>query len=308
MESYEKYLSDLLGRQKKDKAEIMELFQIGVDTFYSRKNTGNFSLHEAVLLAKKYRLSLDTICGINNNERLFNVKTFTGRGNALTTVQAYIETLFEDLQAVKSFGLQKIFYAAKDLPLFCFFSSPILSSFKLHFWYYTIFETNSGIVRFDENWLPAEVLQKASELYTLYNSCNSVEIWNYETLNSTLHQVKYCLEIGIIRKSQANEILQELKNFIMVLNTNCQAQNKCGQGHLQILLDNSVLFDLGDQKIFYLPLHTLNFLSTVDTEVVEQTIEWFNKQIQASVAVSGVAQKERTKMICHYENLVLDCL
>jgi hypothetical protein len=66
------------------------------------------------------------------------------------------------------------------------------------------------------------------------------------------------------------------------------------------LLDNSVIFDIGFQQLFYLPFQTLNFLSTSDEEFAKQNFIWFQKQIAKSTIISGEAQKDRTKLMNHY--------
>lgn len=307
-------LKSLLQDKKATSQELMDLLCISKDTFYKRLNgQSEFLLSEAVKLSQKYNFSLDSIFDTEKTHKQFVIKKFPILETPLATVEHYVNELYKDLQQVQQSGLQQIYYAAKDLPLFTFFASPILTSFKLHFWYIALFDADSHAPIFRADWLPKNVLQKSKQLFDLYNSCDSVEIWNFETINSTLHQIEYCVSAGWLKKEDATNIINEMHQMLEQTKLNCEQQSKEKKGKLAmycneiLLLDNSVIFDLGQIKIFYLPYQTLNFLRSTDEEFTTLNLEWFDKQIKKSALLTGASQKDRERLFNSYFQKLLDC-
>jgi hypothetical protein len=155
------------------------------------------------------------------------------------------------------------------IPIVIGISSPALTSFKLYFWYLTLFDTSKP-AKYNSHWLPQPTLDIASNLYTMYQHIPSTEIWNTETINSTLDQIVYCYDSGLIAQQDALVILQALHK--LVDNLELYATNEKKSTHATftlyynkiLILDNSVLFKIGDVKLFYLPIRKLNFISSTE--------------------------------------------
>jgi hypothetical protein len=286
--------------------KLIQILGISKDSFYRRlRGEMDFLLNEAFVLQRILKFSLDGFNG-GSDSRIFTIKNFPTLTTPQATVAQYVSELHQDLQKVYSMQLQQLYYAAKDLPLFCFFSSPALTSFKLYFWYITIFDADAKLEKYNGTWLHTSILKEAQQVYELYESCDSTEIWNFETINSTLHQIRYCKDAGLIAQKDAVQIFNALKEFVHKLEANCKAGTKNGAGKLTmylneiLLLDNSVIFDTKAVKIFYLPFQTLNFLSNTDADFTQNNLQWFNKQIAKSTIITGNSQKDRNRLITHY--------
>jgi hypothetical protein len=304
-------LSTLLNQLIKDKIltvdALTSLLNQSKDSVYRRlRGETDFLLNEAFIIADKLEISIDALHKTNTQQIVFKTKYFLPQANAIETAKKYIDDLHHDMLNVTNAGVVNMYYAAKDLPLFAFFSSPILTSFKLYFWYITLFDYQDSKLQYQADWLPADVLDKAADLYKLYNQTNTVEIWNFETINSNLHQILYCLETGLITNEQALQLLDALQQYLNKVAQYATTEKKTGVGKLTmylneiLLLDNSVIFDIGFQQLYYLPFQTLNFLSTSDEQFAKQNLVWFQKQIAKSTIISGEAQKDRTKLMNHY--------
>ena len=266
--------------------QLMALLHISKDSLYRRLRAENdFTLSEAYLLQQHFGFSIDAFAPhAPANKKLFNTKEFPLLQNPIDTVDNYISNLLADFSNIGALGSPHLYYAAKDLPLFCYFSSSALTSFKLYMWYITIFDAKATNLKYKADWLPESVLAKAKQLYTMYNAIPSTEIWNTETINSTLHQIEYCTQIGNLAKVDAVKILAALHTFINTLQQHTQQQQK-NEGTIYklyineiLLLDNTVLFAIGDHKLYYIPYQTLNFLSTTDAQFTNQAFAWFAKQ------------------------------
>jgi hypothetical protein len=300
-------INQIMQAKKISKQQLAEHLQIGKSVFYNRLNgNGEFLFTEVESLCDLAGISMDDLRGNSSTQKIFNVKKFPVLSTPAETFETYINALYTDLQLVKQAGLQQIYYAAKDLPLFCFFSSPILTAFKLYFWNNTIFHTTDRHQKFNPTWLPANIIAKATELYNTYLQCNTLEIWNLETINSTIHQLAYCKRADIITDKDYKEIIHQLTLFIEQLFTNCIHGQKPQGGKLImyfneiLLLDNSVLFDLGPTKVFYLPYQTLNFLSTTNIQITEESVNWFKKQKAKSHLISEDGEEQRERLLNHY--------
>jgi hypothetical protein len=304
-------LSNILNKMIKEKLisvdSLQNILHQSKDSIYRRlRGETDFLLNEAFLLADTLEISIDALHKANTEQKIFKTKQFIVKDDAVDTVSQYINEMHTDMQKLDKVGVLQMYYAAKDLPIFCFFSSPVLTSFKLHFWNITLFDYQPKQTTYNPQWLPQAVLDQANDLYNLYNQTNSIEIWNFETINSTLHQIFYCTEVGIIHADQAHELLNALQTYLDQVDVYAAAEKKNKVGKLTmylneiLLLDNSVIFDLGFQQLFYLPFQTLNFLSTTDEDFVKQNQDWFQKQIAKSTLISGEAQKDRTKIMNHY--------
>jgi hypothetical protein len=267
-----------------------------------------FTIDEVFVLQQKFGFSIDALSpNAPASLKVFSTKEFALLPTPVQTVGNYVQQLLNDFMQLNTLGAPHIYYAAKDLPLFCFFSSPLLTSFKLYFWYISLFDTQQKNITYSSSWLPEDVLQNAAQLYAVYNHVPSTEIWNQETINSTLHQIAYCKDAGNITSDQAKSLCQALLLFIDNLEHNA-ANNEKAKGvsltmYLNeiLLLDNTVLFTIGAHKVFYLPYQTLNFLSTSDAQFTENTFNWFAKQINKSTLISGEAQKTRKHIINIYK-------
>jgi hypothetical protein len=312
-------LVTLLNKLIKDKVVTIEgllkLLNISKDSLYRRlRGETDLLLNEALLITEQLNISLDALHGSNKNEKVFISKRFELRNSAMATLDAYISELHKDLKQMHAIGAKHIYYAAKDLPLFCFFSNAKLIPFKLYFWYITIFDAQAKRFEYQPNWLTKDIVDKALEVYQLYNQTHSTEIWNFETINSTLHQIEYCVHAGLVHKEDGLQILNGLSEFVNKLEDYCTVGKKQNMGELTmysneiLLLDNSVVFDIGIQKILYIPHQPLNFLHITDEGFLADTMEWFNKQLAKSTKISSEGQRDRDRLLNHYRQSIKRCV
>jgi transcriptional regulator with XRE-family HTH domain len=304
-------INQLIDAKKVSVNQLLSILNITKGALYRRlRGEMDFNLSEAYALANALHFSLDALNHADVGYKTFMTKRFLFDTDAETTATKYLSTLLADMQRMHANQVQHLFYAAKDLPLFSFFSSPTLTPFKLYFWYITIFDSQAKRAPYNPQWLPKKVQEDAASIYKLYNEIDSTEIWNFETIVSTLHQILYCVEAGLLNKTDALQLLIDLEKFVDTLEENLETGHKqidskqAGQLKLYLneilLLDNSVMFELPNAKVLYMPYQTLNFLSTMDADFVNQSADWFNKQISKSTLLSNEGQRDRDKLINNY--------
>jgi hypothetical protein len=302
-------ISTLIEQKVTTVSKLTDVLHCSADSLYRRlRGETDFLLHEACLLANTLGISLDALYKLNTGFIQFNTKQLIEDvdGNAAETISQYIQKLHKDLTTVDKLGVLQMYYAAKDLPIFAFFANKELINFKLYFWYLVLFSANNQKQPFKKNWLPKKTVQLAEDLYNLYTVNPSSEIWNFETINSTLRQVHYCVQCGLMSDKDAIAVIEALRAYITTLEDSCANGKKLGKGKLLmylneiLILDNSVIFDLGEHQVFYMPYQTLNFFNTSDKQFVKGTIEWMSKQKARSVQISETGDKDRVRLFKHY--------
>jgi hypothetical protein len=308
MQALNLFLQQIIANKKIKIEQLTEMLHIS-DATMRRKLHGEsaFTIDEVFILQERFDFSIDSLApNASNNRKQFTIKEFALLDTPEKTVENYIDNLLADFGRLGSLGTPHLYYAAKDLPLFCFFSSNALTSFKLYFWYITIFDAQATKLKYSSNWLPASVLEKSKQLYAMYNAIPSTEIWNTETINSTLHQIEFGVNVGNVISKDAIDILKALHIFIDKLQEQAEQQHKNANAIFKmyineiLLLDNTVLFEIGENKLFYLPYQTLNFLSTTDLTFTQKAFEWFGKQTAKSTLISGEAEKDRSRIMNLY--------
>jgi hypothetical protein len=291
--------------------QLMQLLHVSEATM-RRKLHGDspFTIDEAYLLQQHFTFSIDALASHGNDNKItFNLTQFPLLKTPEATVSNYVQQLLTDFTSLGTMGTPHLYYAAKDLPLFYFFYNKTLASFKLYFWYMTLFDTAKP-AKYNSNWLPPEAIDATAHLYQMYKHIPSTELWNTETINSTLDQIMYCHDSGLIEQKAAIEILQALHKLVDNLEEN--AANECKSEHASftlyynkiLILDNSVLFKIGDTKLFYLPIRTLNFISSMEPAFTTEMDTWLHNQIKKSTLISGEAEKVRVQFVNNYKGRI----
>ncbi len=112
--------------------------------------------------------------------------------------------------------------------------------------------------------------------------------------------------------------MDALNIFIDTLDTNATKKQKLNNATFTLydnkilILDNTLLFKLGsndtvgagDAKMFYLPVRTLNFLSSADVKFTDDMDLWIHNQIKKSILISGEAEKIRNQFIYNYKKKI----
>jgi hypothetical protein len=306
------YLQLLIETKKISISTIADALHLSKDAIYRKlRGETDFLWNDILILQELLGFSTDNFAlKPNPNKITFNLKQFPLLATPEATVTNYVQQLLADFAGLGAMGVPHLYYAAKDLPLFYFFSSPALTSFKLYFWYLTLFDTAKP-AKYNSNWLPQPTLDIASNLYSMYQHIPSTEIWNTETINSTLDQIVYSFDSGLIAQKDALLILKALHQLVDNLEMNATNESKSANASFTLyynkilILDNSVLFKIGEAKLFYLPIRTLNFISSTEPNFTKEMDTWLHHQIKKSTLISGEAEKVRMQFINNYKKRII---
>jgi len=210
-----------------------------------------------------------------------------------------------------SFKEKEYYYLCKDTPIFYHFISKGFAAFKYFFWMGTLIafpEFKNRKVDISE--YPDELWEIGQKILNLYNQIDSFEIWNMESLNSTLHQIDYYRDA---QKFNTDKDIFDVYDAVekMVNHAEQQAKlgykfsmddpekKKLGRYNLYfndtVLLDNSMMAVLDKTKIAIQPHTSINYMMTRDMNYCENYYQFVQNLLKRSAVISEVSEKERSR-------------
>lgn len=292
--------------------EIAALLNISIDSAYRRiRGDKPISLEEAYILCQQYKLSLDHLFNLQSDTYIFR-GTLPATGSAGINFTNWLEMVLAQLQYMNSFKERHMYYLMKDIPPYVHFMFPELAAFKCYFWMKSILhdEQLKGVKfslrdkRYDQykSW-SAKVINE-------YLMLPGTEIWNVESLNSTLNQIDFYVQAGAFAQQEDIFVLYDRVEAMinhLEKQAECGYKSEVGQKPLAgaaeyrlfvnelILGDNTILVELDGKRVTYLNHSVLNVLTTRDERFNEAMFANLESLIKKSALISVVGEKERTK-------------
>lgn len=302
--------------------EIADLLDISFDSVYRRiRGEKPVTLNELKLLCEHFHLSLDQVLQLHTDKVLFTDMEANG---SVTDFKNYLQGLLIQLQYFNSFKTRQILYLSKDIPVFYFFYFKELTAFKSFFWSKSILNDpefegkNLDLNKFDVDEYSAIGMNVIRE----YNKMPCSELWNYESINSTILQIEYYKDAGIFETTEdLNRVVDSCDAMLQHLQK--QAEKGCkflpGTGEAGygaplkmyineiILGNNSIMVETDDTKIAIINHIVLKYISTTDKKFTERTFNNFHNLVSRSVLISETGEKERNKFFRAMRERVQAC-
>jgi hypothetical protein len=236
---------------------IATVLDISYDAAHRRTSgKSKLSLEEGLRLAAYYGCSLDALqeTGVNNVvavQKTAIIESAEGLENYFRQSAASIKELSKMDQL-------QMYYSAKDIPIFHTLEGNLLTRFKIYVWL-RLLSSSYENTTFDSFNLPLSTLQAAKELGLLYRSIPKTEIWDTTTFNSTLKQIHFYLQAGLLDATVAHLLCNELSLLLVKIKFEVVSTTYDYQlYHNELLLmNNTVLIKSPFKSAFYVP-----FLST----------------------------------------------
>lgn len=290
--------------------QVAELLQISIDSAYRRiRGEKPISFDELQKLCSNYNISLDQFVHIQNDAIVFNGRTATA---TRFNFEDYLKSVLQNVEYMNSFSKREMLYLNKDIPIFYHFLYPELAAFKSFFWMRSILnypEYVNKTFNVEEN-INERIKQTGVQLAAAYSMLPSQEVWNIESINSTIRQIEYYKDTHVF--TSRNDIITLYKCLERTMDY-IQRQAVCGykispdgkqvNKHVSykmyvnefILGDNSILAQLNNTRVAYLNHSVINFLLTKDPSFCEYTWQHFQNIIKKSTLISEVGEKERSR-------------
>ena len=312
MENY-LMIQDKLLNDIKDKSEgklvdvLMNTLHISLDSAYRRIRLEKIlTLDEIIKISNTFNISIDHLISHDSSDSVLFSFPFK---SSQFDLKEYFEKILTHLKKVKDAN-GVMYYSAKDIPIFHFFQDKKLLAFKFHYWLNTMNHEDEMMQKeFNYDFLPASLAELTKKIYTIYTQINTHEIWNYETLTRSSSQITYYYEMGIIDKTQANELQTRLIDFINHIENECKLGKKyfidnepmSTEENYQfyyneiMAADNSIYAEYGNTKESFLPHIVLNYMVTDNVQYSEYNKSVFDTVINKSTLITKVNEKDRRR-------------
>ncbi|RZJ67167.1 MAG: hypothetical protein EOO50_06495 [Flavobacterium sp.] len=262
---------------------------ISYDAAHRRVSSkSKFSIDEAVILCRHYKISIDAILTGNNVVVVEKTKEIS----SFDDMQQYFAQSAGYLDAFSKKENVSLYYAAKDIPLFYTIGGTLLSKFKLYVWMDLL--AGNGGKKFEEFTFTANVQQHVERIKSIYEGASVHEIWNDTTINSTLQQIFYFFESGLLSKANALVLYDDLETLLAGVEKKSAESNKFHLYYNELLiLNNNVIVSAADKRTMFIPYTALGYFITEDETTCTKASEYFERQMKNSKSLNLSGTRDR---------------
>lgn len=290
---------------------IAEVLGLSADSTYRRiRGVTSLTLEEMVTLCNHFKVSFD-LGAANVGETglvTFHYRTISDNESRMLE---YLQDLNRHLKYISQFKNKLVIYAAEDVPVFHHFKFAKLTAFKVFYWKKSLLDEellSNAVFEFGK--VDAELIKIARENYELYSRIPTIEIWTEATLDSTVKQLEYYYDSGIITREQARVICGEVLEMLANIEEMAvkSRKDKDGYGEYKMYYSdvmigtNAVLARLEDTITAFLSFDGFNNLTTTDAELCKEVNKWMEILIKKSSLVSGINEKQRIMIFKKIKN------
>lgn len=288
--------------------ELGDLLSLSPDSVYRRiRGEKPITLNELKRICEKYNLSIDQMLKLDNETVLFQAP---GLVNKSTSFLEYMKEMRAQFQFFSSHKNKELHYLCKDAPFWYFYLFPHLAAFKTFFWSKTINNyPEFHNKKFSYSEFPfTECFNVGQEILRLHNDMVTVELWNLESINSTINQILYYKESEFFKSDEDMFlVIDSLHQLFNHLELQAEKGLKFMPGASEvsykathqfyvndlILGNNTILLLLEGQRVSMITYSVFNYLITRDVRFSEKSFETFNTLLSRSQLISGTGERDR---------------
>jgi len=297
--------------------ELADLLEISPDSAYRRiRGEKPITLEELEKVCVHYNISMDQFLHLKSNSFLF---TGILRDNKDRSFEDWLDHLLKQLMYMTSLEKKHIYWVLKDIPPISHFQIPELARFKFYLWTKSVLHYSSMKgVKFDLNDSRYNVYEaKSRKICELFNTVPITEIWNIESINSSLRQIRFHYDTGSFKtKSEAGLLFDKMHELINHFEQQAEhgvrftigkkpsdsvVEYKMFVNEL-ILGDNTTLLETDTMRVTFLNHSVLYFLNTRDVKFNDLMFEHLQNLMHKSTMISSIGEKERATFFNRLRN------
>ncbi|AWH85047.1 hypothetical protein HYN59_07865 [Flavobacterium album] len=294
MDSQKKLLKAIRQRIGKSASvidEIAAVLNISYNAAHRRvSQKSRFSIEEAVALCRHYALSMDLLFA--DSKKVIVEKTNEIR--SLEDMETYFRQSAENISSFAEYPDAKMYYSAKDIPLFYTIGGTLLSKFKLYVWLNLLAGTQNQD-RFENFTINRSLQEHSTKLKQVYDSVEVHEVWNDTTINSNLQQIFYFYQSGLLTLANARLLCADLKAILEAAEDRCC--NDTSRFHLYynelLILNNNVLLSSPEKQSLFVPYTMLGYFITNDADTCSNALAFFKHQVKNSKSLNESGTRDR---------------
>lgn len=286
-----KAIRQKLGRSVSIIDAIAGILNISYDAAHRRvSQKSKFSIEETISLCRHYSLSMDML--FTGNTKVIVEKT--AEINNMADMEAYFRHSAENINSFLNYPGAKMYYSAKDVPLFYTIGGTLLSKFKLYVWLNLLSGTQNQDT-FENFTVGQSLLEHSQKLKAVYENVEVNEIWNDTTINSNLQQIYYFFQSGLLTLANAQLLCTDLKAILQSAEDRC-----CNEGsrfnlyyNELLILNNNVLLTAPEKQSLFVPYTMLGYFITSDGPTCSNALDFFKRQVKSSKSLNQSGTRDR---------------
>ena len=304
------YLREVIPTHISMVDELCDLLQISPDSVYRRiRGEKELPINELKKICVHFKLSLDHLLELNQDAVLFEAPGMDGLS---VEFDSYLMSMLKQFKYFNSFEKKEMNYLCKDSTLWNFYLFPEMAAFKTFFWSKTINQhpdLHRKAFSFAE--FPyTECFKIGQEILQEYNQIPSLELWNLESMHSTINQIAYYRDAGNFKTNSDFElVLESFHKMIDHLQNQTEKGVKFMPGATDtsykapiqfyvnelILGNNTMVINLNGKNLTMVTYSVLHYLFTRNPNFSEKVLCSFNILLSRSTLISNSAEKERNR-------------
>ena len=195
--------------------ETADVLDVSYDASYRRiKGKTSLTFEEALKLAKHYKISLNELFDLpNNNSILINKNKFNN--NIEDLLQFYRELT----RYTKSFSIHQetdVIYSAKDIPFYHVKRDSLYWKFRVYV--HLHFSQKKQQLKSKPSFFDFKpkfsTIEEANNFRDSFKQTHITDIWADTTINSSLHQIFYFFRTKVLKKEDATHLCDELTKML----------------------------------------------------------------------------------------------
>ena len=290
--------------------ELGDLLGVGSDSVYRRiRGEKPVTLMELKKICEHFHLSLDQLLQLKNDSVVFRAPDL---GKEHFPFADVLKSILQQLKHFNSFKTKQLLYLCKDMPIWQFFLYPELAAFKTFVWAKSIHNEPlyAGKLFSLEEMMVEDYFKTGQKIIHEYNQIHSIELWNEESINSTLNQIKFYKDSGGFKQAKDVDVI--LDSFeLTIKHLSMQAEKGVkfmpGEADIQhkapvqlyvneiVIGSNTILVELDNTKLSIIPYNVFSYILTKDARFNESMFNGFNTLKNRSTLISVTGEKERNR-------------
>ena len=290
--------------------ELAEKMGLSYDSVYRRiRGEKPLSMVELKKLCSLYNISLDQVLELQTDTVVFSAPDINIESLPFSD---YIKGMLQQLKRFNSFTQKKMRYLCKDMTFFHFFLFPEIAAFKVFFWIKTIQNEpaySKSSFSFEKHMFE-ECFNTGQQIIQEYNKIPSVELWNIESMNSTISQIEYYRDAGLFEnKKDMIRVIDSLESTLGHIQLQVETGQKFMPGEpdtsykasLQfyinevVLGSNTILIESDHVRESLVTYNVFHYMSTKDSRFCEKSFASFDNLLSRSTLISATGEKERSR-------------
>lgn len=290
--------------------ELTELLNLSYDSVYRRiRGEKPLALNELRQICEQYHISLDQVLQLQNDTVVFHAPDIERESLSFLD---YLEGMYKQLKYFNSFPKKQMLYFCKDMIFFHFYLFPEIAAFKTFFWNKTILNSPAynkksfSLAEFPFD----DCFAIGQKIIQEYNLIPSIELWNYESIHSSVSQLQYYRDSGLFASTADFErVVSSLEKTFDHLHFQAEVGIKFMPGDSEVsyraafqfyinevvLGSNTILVDLDGKRLSIIPHSVFHYIITKDNRFNDQAFGVFNNIVRHSTLISGAGAKDRNR-------------